>query len=693
MTLTEARKILGLGPDEDPRIHLSEFKEARERIAELVRTAPNDTLGDRYQKGLIEFDQALAAVQEHLEAIGQAAPPLPPMQVAPAEDAPAATTLLEEIPAPVVPKNPAASDLQSDDPPAPRRGRALSVFAWLLILLVAVAGGGWIYLQNEQSKKEQRQTRIAFLERQGSILIENRRWPEATKAFEEIESLSPGSEISLMGRRSIEAGMGEEQTQFIGYWTGQALAELEAGRLDEATAAARQVLDKYPNHPEATALLNRIAAARVSQSRTTALTAARAQLDQRKWNDAIQTARSILATLPDDPDAKSIVTDATAALEKAAAEQLKAADLLQKALARDQGQFDQQSLDWLREAKSLDPDNAQIAALLEKLSNYTRTLRVPWDFATPEEALAQARDRDRIVLAAQTWKGPLVINAAVDLQSEDPTKTIVQCTPENGSAITIGPGAKGARVTGITFRHESFAIGTDRFAVALVRGGSAVFTDCRFNDASGHGLAVIEKGQATADHCRFANNGWNGAAAIGEGCTLEVKDSESLGNFEHGIESWNGAAVILTNNRCEGNSRNGIHADNGSASATITGNQLIANREFGLVLDSAGSGKISGNTARTNLLGGIVIRAAAAKLPVTGNQAVLNHGPGLVFEKGLSTASYTGNTASQNANPQVLSNANLSQQEDIAPAKESKASKEEEVPPAAIIVPEPVPEP
>ncbi len=688
MTFTEASKILGLGPNEDPRIHLAEFKEARERIAELVRTAPNDTLGDRYQKGLIEFDQALAAVQEHLEATGLAAPPLPPVPVTSPQDA---TTRQKKIPSPAVPKKSPAVDFQTDDEPAPRRKRTLSIFAWLLIVLLAASGGGWIYLENERSKTEQRQTRIAFLERQGSIFIENRRWPEATQAFTEIESLSPGSEISLLGRRSIEAGMTEEQTQFIGYWTGQTLAELEVGRLDEATASARQVLDKYPNHAEATALVSRINAARASQSRTATLTAARAQLDQRKWNDAIQTAKSILANLPDDPDAKSLVADATAAREKAAANQTKAADLLKMALARDQGQFDQQSLDWLREAKSLDPDNAQITAQLEKLSSYTRTLRVPGDFATPEEALAQARDRDRIILAAQTWKGPLVINTAVDLQSEDPTKTTVECSPEDGSAITIGPGAKGTRVTGITFRHKSFAIGTDRFAVALVRGGGAVFTDCRFNDASGHGLAVIEKGQATADRCRFANNGWNGVAAIGEGCTLEVKDSESLGNFEHGIESWDGAAVILTNNRCEGNSRNGIHADNGPASATITGNQLIANREFGLVLDSAGTGKISGNTARANLLGGLVIRAAAANLPVTGNQALLNHGPGLILEKGLSPAAYTGNTASQNASPQVLSNANLSQHEDITPAKEPEDPKEEA--PRAVIIVEPVPEP
>ena len=365
---------------------------------------------------------------------------------------------------------------------------------------------------------------------------------------------------------------------------------------------------------------------------------------------------------------------------------------MKNALARPQGQFDQEALEWLREAKSLDPENPQISAQLEKLAKYTRTFKVPGDFATPQEALDQAHDQDRIILAAQTWKGPLIVDAAVDLQSADPTKTIVECAAEAGSAITIGPDAKGARISGIAFRHESFAGGSERFSVALVRSGSATFVDCRFNDASGHGLAIIEKGHATAEQCRFANNGWNGVSAIGAGSTLEVKDSESINNFEHGIESWDGAAITLTNNRCEGNSRNGIHVDNGQAAAILTGNQLIANREFGLVLDSAGTGKISGNIARANLLGGLVIRTAAVKLTVTGNQATLNQGPGLVLEKGLSAAAYSDNAISQNTTRQTLTDADLSQHEDLSRThSKSPAGSSVDTPPAAIIV-EPAPE-
>jgi tetratricopeptide (TPR) repeat protein len=640
MNFNDARKILGLGPDEDPRPHLAEFRLARERIAEMVRNAPNENLAMRYQEGLIEFDRALAACREYLEALGLASD-LPPSGSA-------------EEPAPV------AADTPSPATTKPRRS-AWSWAAWLLVFLTGAAGGGWLYLKNEWELERQRAVRIEFLNRQGSLFVENRRWDDASQAFAEIERLDPGSELSRIGRRSIEAGMEEEQNQFIGYWTGQAIAELDAGRLDEAEAAARHVLERFPVEKEAAAILGKVAEARSGLTRQRALVAARRLLDERQWQPAIDAARRLLAEDPANADASAILTDATAALEKESNSRSRAAELHRMAAARDHGEFDQQALDWLREAASLDPENREVAALLEKMSSYTRTIRVPGDFATPAEALAAARDRDRIVLGEQTWKGPLVLNVAADLQGAGSSLTTVECPPAEGPAITIGPAAKGARISGIAFRHETFLPdGSERFAVALVRGGSTSFVDCRFSEASGHGLAVIEQGQVLVSRCRFSDNGWNGASAIGAGSSLEVRDSESLDNFGHGIESWDGATITVINNRCEGNSRNGIHAEIGKAAAVIEGNQLIANREFGLVLTSAGSGRVTSNIARDNLLGGYVIRSAASAVPVTGNQATRNRGPGLVLEKGLRPADFTTNTLSENIPQQTLAEADLS---------------------------------
>ena len=169
--------------------------------------------------------------------------------------------------------------------------------------------------------------------------------------------------------------------------------------------------------------------------------------------------------------------------------------------------------------------------------------------------------------------------------------------------------------------------------------------------------------------CRFADNGWNGAAATGAGTSLDLRESEASGNFEHGLEAWDGAAITAVNNRCDANSRNGIHADTGKAPAVIEDNQLRRNREFGLVLSGAASGQVRNNTATGNLLGGMVIRKAA-RIPVKGNQLRDNQGPGLTLEQGLDPAAFADNPLSGNTGNQLLSNFNF--QETPPPQKTSK---------------------
>jgi parallel beta-helix repeat protein len=680
MTLTEARVILGLGPDEDPRPHLAEFRKARERIAEMVRSAPNETLAMRYQQGLVEFDRALAAVREYLEAIGLAprepvTPPALPGRPAPQpvrEPAPT-VELMDDV-------------LEYQDEPAPAGRRMAAFCMWLLVIALGAAAGGWFYLEYEENRTLQRQARIALLEKQGAGYIENRRWPEAGAVFGEIEALSPGSEIARQGRRGIEAGMAEEQSQFVAYWTGEARAALEAARWDDAEAAARQVLERFPAETEAARLLASIESGRRAEFRRQALAAVREKLDLREWDAALAAAEAMIARNPTDPEAIALRTDVLKARDKATADLRRARELLKMAVGRDQGQFDSQAMEWLREASILAPQDEEIAAQLEKMASYTRTLRVPGDYATPTEALAGARDRDRIVLEEGEWKGPLVIEAAVEIQGAGPTKTVISCPAEEGSAVTVGPGARGVRVSGITFRHETFETGEDRYSAALVRGGHAAFFDCRFIGSGGHGLIVIEGGHAEATRCRFADNGWNGVAATGAGSMLEVRESEALRNFGHGMESWDHAAVVFSKNRCEENSRNGIHVDNGPSSATLEGNLLTANREFGLVVSSATGGSIRSNTASRNLLGGVVIRAAAAGIPATGNEADRNLGPGLVLEKGLLADAYLDNTVTGNSGKQVIAGAELSYQDEGPPPSGDNAP-----PPGAIRVEPPPP--
>ncbi len=665
MTLTEAKKVLGLGPDEDPRPQLEEFKVAREKIAEMVRTAPNEMLAQRYQEGLVDFDKALAAVREYLEALGLiprtadvAVAEVPGVERGKAVFV-AENELTEPSGLPTLTREAPGTPV-TDKEPEPRASRLFAILCCVLLLLT-VAGFGtvaWVKIQEER-ELEKRQ-RVAILEREGAGFIENRQWPEAARSFDEMERIFPDSELADIGRRSIEAGMAEEQNQFIGYWKGEAIASFDTGRWADAESAARQVLDKYPDEKELTDLVARIAVARQEEERQAAFDEVREQVEAREFEEAISSARLLVESDRADTEALDLLRVAEEAKAMAEADLEKANTLLSRAAERDTGEYDEQAMEWMREAVSLAPDNAGILARFEKMAAYTRTLRIPEDVKTVADAMAIARDRDRLVLAEGTWEGPFLLTVAVELQGVS-GKTVVECEAVKGSVVSIAPGVTGARLSGLTLRHLSFDAGEERFSLAHVRGAKADFSDCRFERGSGHGIAVTEGGHAKVVRCRFTENGWNGIAVTGEGSLLEAEENTMKDNFQNGIESWDGAAVILSRNTCTGNSRNGIHVDNGEASATILDNVLSANREFGIVLGSAGAGEVTSNTLEKNILGGLVVRSGAARVSVKDNRIAGNLGPGLVLEKGVAEEPYIGNRISGNTGKEFLSGVDLSQ--------------------------------
>jgi parallel beta-helix repeat protein len=661
MTLKEARRILGLGVDEDPREHLEEFRAVRGRIADMACSAPNEKLAQRYKEDLAEFDNALAAVREYLG--------LPPGgEDVKVPDKPSAkrgraifvpeNEVVDPSGLPALPKPPPAV-AENEDDPEPSIGKILGVFAWLLLFLSLAGVGGWTYLKIEGEKKLANDSRVAFLERQGATFIENRRWPEAALAFDEIEKIYPNSELVTIGRQGIEAGMAEEQNQFIGYWKGEAIAAFEANRWDDSAAAAKQVLDKYPDEEELRELVGKIAAAKVEEEREAVFIAVREGIGKRDFDKAISAARDLAAKDTDDEEAAALLKEALAAKAKAEADLLRAKELMAQAAARDTGEFDEQAIQLMREAMELAPDDAEIAVRYEKMAAYARTINIPGDVETIQEALLSVRDRDRLVIAEGTWVGPFVIPAAVQLEGVS-GKTIIECAADAGSVITFAPGVKGARMSGLTLRHLSFDAGAERFSLALVRNAEVDFSDCRFEQGSGHGIAVTEGGHAKVVRCRFSENGWNGIAAIGAGSRL-VADSNTInGNFQNGIEAWDGAAAILSKNKCTGNSRNGIHIDAGAASASVSQNTLSGNREFGLVVSSAGSGEITGNTMAKNILGGMVIKAGGSKVTAKDNEITANGGPGLVLGKGISADPYKDNRISGNTGEQIMVDVDLS---------------------------------
>ncbi|WP_367871959.1 right-handed parallel beta-helix repeat-containing protein [Luteolibacter sp. Populi] len=682
---------------------MAEFAAARERIAELVRTAPNETIALRFQDGLIDFDRALAAMREEIAknetetkrlewmdaARGKAEPVVvasewKPKDEAPAEiltetrkieDEPATTALLKiEVPAlpaetekteprPAPPETQKIEVLAATAPPlrpAPtpketegptidvRRSSAAPVMVLILLLLAGV-GGWYLWNQNAERTHLQVQERLAFLERLGAKMIDARQWPEADAAYQEIERLRPGSKTVLLGRRSIEAGMEEEQRQFVGYWSGEANNAFDLGRLEDAAAAARKVLDKYPGEKQIAELMGKIEQARSMQAREALVSAATAAIQKRRWDEAETKAKEFTSAFPGDAQGNSLLSEIRAGREKDEKDRMRAKELLAAAKVRDLGQFDREALEWLREAVALAPGDPEIDALYQKMASYTRTLQVPGDFKTLAEALESARDRDRIVVAEGTWTGPLIVDKAVTLEGAGKDKTIVEVEAAASTAATFGIHAGGARVSGITFRHRGFDPGANRFSVLLVRGAEVTMSDCRIADSSGHGLAVIDAGHVAATRCVFENNGWDGVAVRGAGSRIEFSKCESTGNFSHGYELLDGGSGAIHDCLGRDNSASGILVDTKAENVVIGRNDLRGNREYGVVVYSAASGRVHDNQCRENLLGGIAVRFAAARVLVENNLLEKNHGPGLALERGLRPESFTTNRTNANA--------------------------------------------
>jgi len=637
MTLREARDVLGLGPSDDPRPLLGELQAEREMLATMVRDAPNATLAMRHQDALVRFDQALAAVRETMEALG----------------------LQETMSAPVKRQEPAGSLVAEDHPSEPKSSRMSIMGVGLFLGIVFLSVGFWIHQQYDAQKRKEFEIRVSSLRQKGDAHIENRRWAEAGAVFLEIERLVPDRPTGRLGLARIEVGIAEERSQFIGYWTGEARAALDSSRWDDAEAAANAVLERFPEQPDAMAVLDEIAGAKIAEARREAIAEATAQLDRGNPEEALEAATTLMTAYAGDQEIADLADRARTALERQHADLARATALFEKARQRDTGAFDEQALEWLREAALLAPHDEEIGARLERMASYTRTLRVPEDFAGLEEALASARENDRILLGPGIWQGVFVINLPVELQGAGPEETFLECSAIAGCAITVGPEATGARVSGIAFRHRGFDAGPDRYSAALVRGGSVAFVDCHFLDASGHGLAVIEGSQVEIQRCHFHGNGWNGIAAKGEATVVSASESRIDGNFGHGVEAWDGAQLALDRCRIHGNAGNAIHLDTTAQAIRIEGCELVANREFGIVLTAAKGGRISGNRIQQNQLGGIAVRQAAAAVRIDQNEIISNTGPGLLLDHGLADEPYRNNTLGQNTGNTIVTRAKL----------------------------------
>jgi len=624
MTESTARKILGLKAKKNPCAHMAEFRANLKRKQGFVDNSPSEETKARYQAELHEYQEAYDVIEHFCTSVSG-------------------------------------------------RGR-VGLMVCLILIIAAGVGGWWVYDQNQQElhreaqrKEEEIQQqihiknleRIAELEESGKVAVIKRKWAEAQQAYDGIKLIDSGSAMATAGFEAIRLGKLEERNQKIFYILGNSQAALEAGQWDDARKLAQSVLTDNPGHTEAIAKLQSISKQRSAHEISLSVRAVSSSLesgDLIKAQEALVKLKKLSPNHQQIPELSQRIDTALAALQ---ARQLKAVALLTQAKQLDQGQFSAKAIILLDEATLLDPDNPEVKALHHKISNYTRTIQVPEDFASIAEALASARPRDRIRVAPGTYRESLSIDKAVRLEGSADGKTVIEFPADEAPVITIQAAGAGAHLSGLTIKHIGFDYGKDRSSAVIVQGGESTLNACEITHAAGHGIAVIDGAKVSILGCQISDSGWDGISVYGVNSRADIRDTTSQKNLQQGVGFWKGGYGSVTGSRMLANGLCGILAMSPNTQINIQTTLCARNRGAGILVSDQVKATITAVRCDKNLLSGIVARGVGTTASVINSVTTGNGEAGILIHRGVKREAFSGNQSTTNKKRQIWLDAAL----------------------------------
>jgi len=608
MKNTEARAVLGLEPGDNPRAFAAEFEETREYKQELVNNAPSEEIRERYQTDLIEYEAAMRAV------VGK-------QGIRPNTDFIVVMLLIA----------------------------TLSVFGWW----------GYRWYQQQWRSHSKTEIELADLKTHGRAAVIARKWGEAEKAYGEIERLDPGSRTAAAGFESIKEGKLEEENQQIFYTLGESQAALEAGRWDEAEKLVQSALELSPENKAAKHKLGVIAKERRRQEVSLKMTHVSDTLNAGDLAAARQSLEELRSADPQNPNIPIFDTDVEG-LERSLRKRHREADeLYGKALKLDTGEFSQEAVALLEEARRLHPLSAKIKVLYEKMGAYSRAIKVPGDYPDIPAAILAARPNDIIRVSAGTYKTPLIITKPISLKGSADGKTIIELPAKEAGFITVSSTAPGTRISGFELRHTGFDHGLNRYSGITIEAQDVTISSCSIQDCAGHGIAVLGGAQAKISSCKISRCGWDGISVYGEDSRAEISDTLCQENLQHGIGFWLGGSGSVTKSKVLKNGLCGILAMSTGTKVTISSNTCSGNREAGILLSDAVSAEVISNTCEKNLLSGIVARSENTQVDLVGNTTKGNHEVGILTHQGVKVGKFENNSSMGNTSQQIWRDADL----------------------------------
>lgn len=553
---------------------------------------------------------------------------------------------------------------------APERGAKpkKAVLIWVVLLVGVILGGVLIFQDWTHSEGAgEAEFTGSVTEQSFRQAIEKRRWAEAEELVAELRSEGASQDQIEESYALIASGKREEKGQQAEFLVGNFRSAIESGLLESAQSSLARIEEFSPDHAKLPELRRELKGLLAETDRRGLVSQTEAALEAGKWSEAILSFRALEEIARGHEDTEGLRGEVRRAAEMQEAQRARAAVMLREARELDEGEYAPALIKLVREAVQLDasPENQ---AYLSQVLNYGKVVRVPADFGTIAEALAEAEANDRILIDEGVYQESLILPAGVELVGKSLQKTVIECSVDQGPVLSVLGGERRARVSGLTVKHQGLVGDDERYPAVAVDGGVLHLQEVLISRASGHGVAVLNEGRAQLTDCEITECGWDGVSVKGERSHAILKRVRSLRNLHHGVDFWDGGSGEVQGCVLQKNGRAGLFAIETRGKVVIEKTKVTENKELGVHLSNVAAAAVLENTITENLLGGVLVENASKAISLVGNEIVKNGEAGLVLEAGVEVLRQEENVVTGNVGRQIWAEAVFpSRQEEIIP--------------------------
>lgn len=607
LSYEDAMRVLGYEADAIVSPHLPLFKKVAGKLEALVNSTKDDHLRKNFSDELHRLKEALRVVESERDR----------------------------------------------EPSLRGEGMGLRLGLALLIAGILVAAAWYGNRTIEEGGYLRDREGIARLEAMARLAEESRDWSGAEEVYAELNKLIPDSARVREGLARVADGREEARRQKLGFLVGSIRASMEGRNWEEAERLLGNLREMEVDHPEIGSFIKVIQTGRVSDRIAGLLEQAEEALKEEQWVSLGDHTAKLEAIAPDHKQLARFKTATEEGMKVLEGRRVRARELYEKALALDNGEFSDPALETLREAIRLD-NRTDYQNLYNKMSAYTRLLKVPGDYSTITEALAAARTNDKIRLGEGVFNESLSMNVKVDLEGAGRGKTIIQCEAQKASVLLSAKEASGSRVAALTLRQTGIYLAAERYPVALADGGELVLEDCLIEGGAGHGVAVINGGSARLRSVEVLKCGWDGLAVNGEGSVAHAENCRFDSNFHHGIDAWGGGRVTVKSSRATRNGLAGAVIMSRGVRSELVQCTIDRNREVGISISNGTVAVLRSNRVEENLLGGVMVEGEGTAAGMEGNVAERNRKFGIMVDRRSAVEPFRDNETKDNVGEQLM---------------------------------------